>query len=361
MSFSQAVTDSIETAVCNYLGAVDNANSFFNELSPVDLPNLAKYWRPKLCNDDPADVPNPPEDVSGGQCPGVSYDVTWDEFTASGNFFDTETALNRVGPIRIVRTNFNPNGTYEIQLTDANGVFAFATPSGANGDRIRNVVAVPSSGGPNDCGSQTAPIPPYPPGGVNIPISVTYQDNSDQSVNLNGDFTLFAPVFAPVGVFAPVVIAPVRVNLPDINFNGFLELAPRFEFNFGTPPSDRSPGDVGEPPPPSDPPGSPSTPEDESDRRLIGIVVRSVQVGNVRETLVVQNQGPDLWVPRLANAYFRVRNDGVTAWLGPLDVKTTNAFIPVPPDIFAIAGRADAEPGWENAVFPVYSDSEQSS
>lgn len=360
MTFAAAVRDSILSGACAYLGQVDNANRFFNELSPVNLPNFAKYWRPKLCNEDPANVPEPQPPFNGGQCPNVLYDVSW-QYKFVGNNSSTGTTQNVAGPIALdvgqeeingVLRNFGrivqrAGTAQETKITIYQSTGDIETPLNITG-------VVRDDGQPDTCGDPPIEIPPYPPTGDTYNISPTYVDNSGNTVNLNGSVTLFAPV-----LIAPVtVIAPVRVSLGGVDFNGTLELAPDFNFNFGQPPSTTKPGRGDEIPEPDDPANVPDTPEDSDNPRLIGTKVTASATGNTKTTEYPQGDGPTLYLPRLASCYFRVRNSAGLSWSQPFPVRTRSEFIPVPRNMNAIASAVWFETGWSGSKSDVYSGEE---
>lgn len=347
MGYADAVGDAIKGALCELAKLDDVGNAFFNELSPIDIPSAGRFWRPRLCDENPDDVLPPDVPFEGGQCECVTYRVTVrgrNESNPDPNALFGVADL--VGPIFGVYVNGTSYGVRH-GASACGGVRNFQYGSGGNGPEpfIDSVVRL--DGLPDNCGDPPISIPPYPPGGVTIPISPTYITNEGDEISLLGDVT----IFAPVAVFAPVttVFAPVRVDLGGVTFDGTLELAPDFEFNFGTPPGDDSPGKPTPTDDPEDPDTSPDTDDDESNERLIGVYVRSRRVGRTAQTEIAGFNAPDLFVPRLASVYFRVRNRGTLGWLGPIDVKTTSAYIPVPANAFAVASRVDYESGWEGS------------
>lgn len=356
MTYAESVRDAILSGACAYLGQVDNANRFFNELSPVDLPNFAKYWRPRLCNEDPADVPDPEPPFQGGQCDAL-YRV---RTTTDGGTTTSAPSRDVRGPLSSITFSPNPviippsGAAVPVTLTVVGqfGTFqATANQSGAPNEVINLEPFIFIIGGaPDNCGDPPVSIPPFPPAGDTYNISPTYVDNSGDTVNLNGTVTLFAPV-----LIAPVtVIAPVKVDLGGVQFNGTLELAPNFNFNFGQPPSIPKPGSGEETPEPDDPLNVPTTDEDDSPRSLIGIKVTANATGNTRNTIIPQSGAPTLYLPRVGNAYFRVRNRAGLSWYGPIPVKTRSEFVPVPRNVDAVFGTVDFDVGWEGTTTQVF-------
>jgi hypothetical protein len=346
-NFTEAVEGAVKSGLCTYLQNVDKANRWLNSLSPSDLPNFAGYWRPKLCDDDPTPTPDGPS-WSGGQCPGVQYQVNA-FINASGitGPDGSNVSTIRPGPISDIvggplsgidrGFRFGPNQEYF-------RLFRVAESAERQEASITSVVRV--DGLPDNCGD--APISPFPPNGDTYNISPTYVNNEGDEVSLSGNVLLFAPVFAPVIAPVTTVIAPVRVNLGGITFDGTLQLAPDFNFQFGSPPADFSPGSPDGDDGPFPPADSPDTPDDAANSQLAGVFVRSeLDVGDLRATAIFPENAsaPTLYVPRIASLYFRVREGGRLGWLGPIDVKHVNSYHEVPPDVFAIDAIATPEPG----------------
>jgi hypothetical protein len=256
-----------------------------------------------------------------------------------------------------VNTNFTFRGTvngnpnrydYFIEAFNADGIRV--SESGSNVPFSEGTIQLTRvDGQPDTCGNpDVPPPPPFPPGGDTFDIDVTYQDNDGDIVDIDGDVTIYAPIIAPI---IPVTVyAPVTVDLGGVTFDGSLEFSPEFKFNFGTPPGDDSTGGGAPPSIPEPPDSDPDQPEDDSNVRLLGVVVRSQQSGRILQTEIAQVDGPTLYVPRIANVYFRVRSAGVSSWLGPYDVKTSNAWVPVPENTFAVGTAVDWESGWTGSA-----------
>lgn len=368
MNFVDAFRNAVRSEFCSYLALEDKGASFFNELSPIDIPNVGRYWRVRLCDENPADIPQNQPPFDGGQC-DVDYDVTLSLTTAETLTSCTqntrqETYNNIRGPIRGLRTDnetsrCGPGGFRDVFILHTN---AQGNPTetqvidGSSGSYIYSVEIVSvvrSDGQPDNCGNPPIEIPPFPEEGDDITINFTYEDNSGNNITLSPTLRIFAPVFVtPVNVYAPV-----SVDLGGIQFDGRLEFAPEFNFNFGQPNNTDGPGS-GQPAPPENPDQAPTTPEDEDQRRLIGVIVRSDITGNFNATEIFQEDGVDLYVPRLANLYIRVRSHSGLAWLGPIDVKTRSFYYAIPESVFAVTARIDFEPGFSGSITLVWSDSQ---
>jgi hypothetical protein len=223
---------------------------------------------------------------------------------------------------------------------------------------VINISVARDDGLPDDCGDPSPDVPPFPDSGTTVNIDVTYVNNEGDNVTELGDLTIFAPV-----VIAPVtVVAPIRVDLPDVSFNGNIVLSPDFNIQLQPPSFRRGPGDTDSPPPPENPDTSPTTPQDDSTRRLIGAIATvTSNPSDGLATEVSSASGPDLFVPRMGTLSFRVRAAGSLSWTAPIDIKTTRQFIPAPENVQVLSAVASPNPNYSISVALVYSDSQPQS
>lgn len=349
-NFLDSATDAVSDLYCSALSGVDNYFSFWRSLGiPID--EVSPALRSYVCDAPGPDLPPPP--FMGGQCPGVPYDITF-RITEDGSVVSGPTTFTAPGPIgQFSRPNDPPDGRTQQGYTFQGGETIIINSA----DReLETVSVVRDDGLPDECGNPLPEIPEFEP--IEQSISFTYIDASDNSVNVTGNLTIFAPIFAPVGIFAPIIRVPIRLSGPNFDFSGNINLP---DLNIDIYPSRARPS-TGEPDPvpdvDPDSPDNPATPDDGSTRELVGLLVRSQISSETRTTEIFQPTGPNLYVPRIANAYFRVRLGDRLSWLGPFDVKTTNTFVPVPPDVVAVSARVDAEQGWTSTGTQVFRSSE---
>jgi len=365
-SFIDATKESVRIGLCNYLSFAGKGRSWVNELSPVDLPDFGNFWNRVLC-DRNQPLPSLPPPFTGGQCPGVNY-VARVRVTNPGplgncqeSVFDT--ALNGIGPGPIsgtqVNTTPNPDGrvTYRFGFVGPGGFSEFTqtTVTPSCGEASFGVLTVQRADGqPDTCGNPTPSTPPFPPDGDTVSIDITYVNNEGDNVTELGDLVIFAPV-----VIAPVtVVAPVRIDLPDVSFNGNIVLSPDFSVELQPPSFRRGPGDTDAPPPPENPDTSPATPQDDSSRRIVGAIATvTSDPSDGLATEVASADGPDLFVPRMGTLSFRIRAAESLSWTAPFDIKTTRQFIPAPENVQALDAVASPNPNYSIAVTLVYSDS----
>lgn len=363
VDFQTATRDAVKGAICAWLDAAAIAPSWLNEFNRIPVPNVPKFWRTRLCDEDPSDVDPVPPPFTGGQCPTL-YDVVMQvDFqrvggaTVTGNFERFVTGPIQGVEIITVSRSDGLNRQVVLIGTDDSSLLAFGRcPPTAQNDcplDARIVSVSRRDGLPDDCGNPLPDIPPYPDEGDTIPITITYDDRDNNEVTLIGELTIYAPVIAPI--FAPVttIFAPVRVELPDIVFDGTVEIAPNFNFNFGASGPIDGPGDD------SDGEDEPENEDDESEGceqgkpPLLGVFVRSVEISDPRTTTIFQDDAPNLNVPRLANLYFRVKAGKRCGWFGPIDVKLENQFLMPPDGLYAYEAVVEPEPGWQSALIPV--------
>jgi hypothetical protein len=362
--FFEATQQAVRTGLCGYLDFAGKGVSWVNELSPVDLPDFGNFWNRALCDRNES-LPQSPPPFTGGQCPGVIYDVTYTRQirdSACDGYFPPAPPTTTgpfTGPISGITstTEETPTGFRDFLLvSDATGSTELGSSTRASDcgltAQFTNISVTRRDGNPDDCGDPAPVVPPFPPSGDTINITVNYTNNEGDNVTELGDFNLFAPV-----VIAPVtVVAPIRVNLPDVSFNGQIVLSPDFRIELTPPDFDRSPGDTDGPPPPPDPTTSPGTPDDDSNRRVIGAIVTVSQAIQSKATSVDGGDGPDLFVPRLGTLAFRVRVSGALAWGGNYDVKATTQFFPAPSEGLTVDAVFTPIPSVTGAVTLVYSE-----
>lgn len=350
-NFFEATREAIRTGFCNYINFVNKGRSWVNEITPVDIPEFGGFVRRLVC-DNPEPLPGPPT-LEGGQCPGVPYRYRWLVDAGGGNIVESGLSpRTAIGPLVLTE---NVSGT-TVSAAINGGQFYFANNI-QPGDFTYEIFGVERIDGlPDDCGAQPVPPPPpFPPAGDTFDIDVTWITNEGDTFNESGDVTLFAPV-----LIAPVtIVAPIRVDLPDITFNGTLQISPEFDIRISPPDViEPSPGVPDSPPPPEDPTTSPSTPRDSSDRELIGAIVTVTGADDSTATRVFGSGSPDLFVPRLGTIAYRVRVGGALCWQGNLDVKSTTQYFPAPENSVAVDAVFTPIPGVSGVVTLVYRDSE---
>lgn len=356
--FVSALANAAKTGLCNYLGDVDKARSWLDSnlgFAPGGSP--AAFARRLGCNRPGPD--EPPPQFTGGQCPGVRY--RWEmDYESRYNppgcaFWDASSTgslansnLRIYGPVTGIRLGspFDSCGLGMHRYVEADFFDEFGNPvtSRLNFSDLR-IVSIQDlrfirvDGLPDECGDPPPPPPPpFPETGDTYNISFSYENFEGDVVNVDGSIRIFAPVIAPVTVFAPVVYAPIRVDLPDITLNGQIVIAPELAFSF----SPTVNIDVGSPegtPIPVPPGTNPDTEEDDEDKPIIGAYVYSNFDGPIDATELTGGDGPGLFVPRIGVLHFRVRTKGGLGWLYGGDVRMTAEYFPVPGNTVAVGAR----------------------
>lgn len=357
MTWQQAAEAASRNAVCAILNASDSANQYAQTLGFPGNPGVqvANGLRRTVCNGNPAgDNSETPPQFPNGQCTGTQYSVfiEWegeDEFgnPISGTAGSAAGAAG-FGPVGTVRTA-GPSDEFQniLQGTialEANGppvLQTYGGPGGANTITDFSVTVTPLFGGIDNCGGPGPDIPPFPPSGFSSGGDLIYDDDDGNQVTEPFELT----INAPISVSPTLIYSPITFSAGNIDFNGTLKLAPEFKLELSPQFGNNSAGEGGNdvPPSPDDPP---------VDSGTVGSVVIGVRISANPgpasvSTEIDQQGGPSLYVPRLGNCYFLVRIAGVSAWVGPIDVKQRSAYIPCPEPRGAIGATVIPEPGVE--------------
>jgi hypothetical protein len=301
-------------------------------------------------------VPEPSSPFEGGQCLTyyhITVDVTWySQGDPNPKLLTNVSVYNQWGPVQSI----NLSDPFEITGSGVSTVYrrvyvtsgGFDTTlwnfSGLNGAvSYSNVRITRTDGQPDDCGNPPpvfppgtpTPNPPTPPG---VDIEIDLPDIGPVIVG-------FTPIVGIVYVDANAEFnVPVTVNVDvgglDINFD--LD----FDINLSDPtappkpkPPDRpkNPDDRVDPPdcpppadcrnePDEDPPSVAPPTEDPKEFVVTGAVALCVvDVLNCSCTEILQENGPNIWAPRLGYIRFQyVTNTGETVWGTDIAVKGTN-------------------------------------
>lgn len=360
---SQAASLAVQTVrenVCKVGNFIDKIPVIYD---PLDQKRFRdRFWNAICPVEAPPELELPPG-FEGGQCEDIRYRVVIER--VDGETPGQVVTLFSWGPIAPLRVVTAENAAPSYLFDRRNSEGGETSPIAVNDQRgdppgtafIRSVE--PEGGGPDVCGNPiVGPTPP--PEGDPEPIPIVEPDPEDPDGP--GNTFIFAPKIGPIkftgigeayiitefNITGPTLIAPVivdvKVDLPD------------FEPTIVITGGGAGDGDgVGEPittccePEVREPDGSPPLdPEiDEDDEpgpiqpidssRLIGAVVRSTIIReSIRSTIVAQGR-PELtlYLPRLANAYFKVEVGERLSWVGPVPVQLENQFMAAP-----LLGRA---------------------
>lgn len=383
MTFNESLGESLRERFCDALGTINNFNDWFERL-PFGASNLttgiARSAYRNLCNREPPPEPEPP--FAGGQCPKryyVAIDVTYDGDGAPGVQNVSSGTIGNLlwGPITsfdIVNAGSSsklichcrgsgsfPSGptTFEFYSVGYNG-------SNFLGIQSYNILALtPYDGSPDDCGDPPPVIPPPTPNYNTGNTTITYNDYSNNSVDVDVDFTFGGPV---INVDGDLTI-PVRINVEgsDIDIGGSFSVNnPEFNFNFGDQnysPNDSSngsdydsPDDTPEPPPDvPNPvlPTNPSNPEVETRRTIRGAIVTVTEYPDDFGFLF-QDGNPDIPLPNFGYISFFCQIGSRAAWTIDLPVKNRRNLIECPWTGGAIAVDGTPRPGVSWVISEVY-------
>ena len=372
VSFSDAVADAIVGSACALLAVSDDATRWINSLygADADFGNIARSLRKQICNESAPTGDygsSPPYEGLQCDCARYQFEIVY-SFTSGGTTQETSILFAGRGPITNITVDVPSFQTTSVRIlvdckggtfnnAGAYGSCGAATQVGtltnqggektaANFIRIQNLVAPDG----DNCGS----LPPPPIGTYNDfteTVNITYEDNTQITINEDVDTTIFAPFIGIGGA----IFAPFTVSGNDFNLVGTLQLKPEIKVELSADLPDIGFGDR-ENPSPSPLPGveTPTNPRDS--RRIIGAVVTATVIDESRFTQILQGTNPDIFVPRLGNISFYVATEQGDAWTADQPIKNLRQFIATPTPIGAVDVAATAEPNVTLDVKPVYAD-----
>jgi hypothetical protein len=212
-------------------------------------------------------------------------------------------------------------------------------------DRIEDLGFERLDGNP-ECGDPQPILPP--PGDTNIDIDVTYTTEEGDEVTVTIPF-IFAPVQIDVsGNFE----FPFEFEFGDVNFTGELTITPEISVTVNPPPAPRgTDSPITDLPPPDDEiPVTPST----YSKRVVGVVVQSVLVGEQQLTTIFTENIPQILAPRCGSVKFGYAIAGRSFWSPDIDIKDLNCFIPCPFSQGADTVAASPAPGVALNYVPIF-------
>lgn len=384
-NFLDALTSGARSAACTLLGLPQYLNDMTTRLSGGTftpfLGGIPNLWRRALCDTD-APPPNPPPFI-GGQCSAL-YTITGSAFVypntqCVGNDSPFNFG-NYWGPIesaRIVLQTTVPQGrVFDLEFVNyGNRSFPMSIPqttriqvgtSSTNCPDVSLTSFTPQrvDGQPDNCGNPPPDYDPPTPEDVEIPRDITYENSDGISVTIP---VVFVFARAQLTVDADVVI-PFTVNIsPTLNITGNLNVDGTVNFNLGggnatSLPKDPRKGDCddialpdGEVP--DDPTDSDQPDEPERDRSQVitGVLVTVNQISSTRQTVIAQDENPDIFAPSLGHVNFLVRVGRLSAgWTPDLPVKNRRCLIQCPWTGGAVDVKGTPQPGVTWTLTPVF-------
>lgn len=374
-TFRDEIVDGIRNAFCSALEIQQNYYGWLGQNPFAVSGRLAEQFFATAyrlaCNREPPDQPAP--EFTGGQCPGVVYNIIVDIYACvtAGCATDPNYNIgNYTGPISYVRGGFQPGSGWGafvgVSTGEAFFLLSSAGPTAYTSFDTVNIRCTRVDGLPDTCGNPPPPVPTPDPGFNQPSINITYTDNSSNDVTLPVNF-----IFAPVRVnLKGQFTVPVRINVGDIDLQlgGDINLSTGdIEINFGNPNYNRN----GQPTPDSFTPGNdlpdnpPSVPEpvtpppidsnNSSTTRIIrACIVTVTEMDSQTVTLIVQGDNPDIYAPSLGFINFEVAVGQNTAWTADIPIKNLRQIVecPITSGAIAVAGTPRQGVTWE--LHPVY-------
>jgi len=364
-TFFEAIENATRASICSVLAGAEAASWAGDALVPpwIDnpVPDTVRKARLAACsNPDPiVDLPQPP--FLGGQCECFRYQyrVQWKASWNAG-FVTSSTTVRARGPVASVSGRgfqnravidvecrgalFNDQSSWPacVALSSFSYSVSVAPPGSTVTETEITAVTLEAAPDGDSCGDLPVPDPPpYSP--ITITQNLTYVDNSETTVNEDGDFTVWAPV-----IIGGNLIAPVTVDVGGVSLNGELNIETGdFNFNFGIPSGGPNYEDI-----PIDNP-EPEEEEPSSDIEVFyGLQVFSYPSGTAPAVTSSWQQAnaPTLQLPRTANVWFIVPIGASWGWIGPIVCQHANQIVMVPHGLPAIDHRVVPNTGWEVEV-----------
>lgn len=405
MTFAESAASATKGALCDVVGAFENASRLFSRLP--DMNGSARfstnYWRALnrgLCNkEEPGGNPPP----VGGQCPCARYLVkayiTPQTLIFPGNACgpNNQVTVQRevYGPVTSVyiQKSSSSSSSWSIRavcrglvVNDPGGngckpeavdrqiATITSSPAGTDGPcpppSLDNYEFIRNDGQPlDDCDSELGPpLPPAPNFNVININNFTWNNNDGDAIieNLNLEFG-----FAFQDGNNNIKI-PVKLDVGGLTFNADFNLEtgdfqfnfdPDLEFDFDIGPINlRQPNNPsGDNPNPGD--GTPDRPgdvepdsdveEDEDlpgeDQQQTGKIIGVQVISNVSNPSIgklVQDANPDIRIPNIGFVQFFIATSPLSgAWTADIPVKNTNHYIPCPVPTGAELVRGTHRPG----------------
>jgi len=380
LSFSEATAQAVQGAACSLLALSDEGTRWINSAigADGDFGNIAGALRKNVCNEsDPTGDYGPDVPFTGGQCPGVEYNVRirrnsylrrrCDNGSTFDVVIDNFTSVDCYGPVLGLRDEPSAQGD-----CGASGRQVFLDAFDSNGDPLTATVYTVSlnptafaidsvdieifeitrnDGQPDNCGDPEGTVSEY--NDYSETVSITYEDNSETEITEDIDITL-GPLIVGIG---GILYAPVTIGTGDIDISGQVVLAPELSVDLWP---DGLFGGGGNTDNPAPDPGEPDPEPTVSDerRRIIGAIVTVTNFDEdiARVTQVAQDDSPDIFVPRTGNVSFYIDTPGGQAWTEPTPLRNVRQYVPCPAREGAVDVAVTEGTGFTLAVTPVYAD-----
>lgn len=278
------------------------------------------------------DIEAPDPEFFGGQCPGVSYRVDYQNRTTAGDF-GSPNFRTGLGPFSgATKTVTGVSASINLNFANTSPQILSGPAAEVLLPRILSVTRL--DGLPDDCGSIDPIFPP--PTNIDIDIDIDYDDDDGNPINITIPF-----IFAPIKVnFDGSLEIPFSFDFGGFTFDGSLDLSPEFDIDINIPPIGRGVGNDFTPGPEEEEVDPEVGPE-----KIIGLVVTATAIAPNGPTGISTANIPDLFVPRLGSVKFAYSLGAATFWSNDIDVKGRRVFIPCPFSQGADAAAASPVPG----------------
>lgn len=384
-SFRDALNNFVRTAFCDAM-SIQNLLYDTTGMYAYDILGIRQRMSTAYrlyCNREPPQLPTSP--FTGGQCADKKYVVSWFWHAKNlfGNPFNYDATTPPLqGAIGALTSTPDPNapGGYLVQIPynigNGNTLYYNAASTGNSQAPFTNISygissVATSDGSPDTCGNPPAPDLPQPtPSERTFPVSFTYVDNSNNSINVSGNVFFSPIVIAGNGL----IYAPIRLNLnlnPTIKIDALVRLdTGDININFGDstklhPIDGDNKVDPTLPPTVPDPssdvptgsakPHNPDQPQPKTERVMLGCLV-DVSSYPSSQSIIYQQTIPNIANARFGNVSFLCSVSGKLGWTEDIPVRNKRQFIacPWPGGAVRVEGSPNAGVVW--TIYPVYAN-----
>lgn len=387
-SFQDSLRSELRNQLCLWLATQENLYRIGSRLVPLLEVGSELYGAGYrlFCNREPPPFTPPEPEFTGGQCPGVQYDIQINySYTAGGgatiNTYVQGTVYGPVYAGGVTITQTGP-GTWAMKYycgQPPGPEFASLGTTGslATANEIKASATLQvlrrHDYAPDTCGDPPPPPVPDPSPSTNdIDVTYTDEDGDSQTTNINFVFGL-AFVDANLNINVPIRLSFNNSFNPSFNATANLTTGD-INFNFGntniihppdgtTIPPDGFSTDGDTPAQPPDTPGDPIIPpndtqDDETTRILHGVIVTVTDI-NQNLSEVFQDDNPTIYIPRLGNIQFLIQVGNRIAWTADIPVRNRRHFIPCPWEGGAIDVKGTPVPNVQFSLTKVYKRSQE--
>lgn len=354
MGFRDDFDNAVRGGFCSLFNSADDLNRFgagllgerfLREAYPNTTPGIITNNGIAFFCDRP---PIPPAPSNGsGQCNAqyrlrafITYTSPFDQAGERTELFGENDSNTYTGPLGDDSPLVSGGGKFTIEFSNIAG--RIDGPFFTGGQPSYRLALERVDGQPDECNADGTPVEPLPIpdrttpiiiGDINAQLAV-----GNGIVQVNGD-----------------VLAPIRVNSPEIDVTGTINLTNNTIIINPTAPGNGGCCDVGIPDSDDDiPPDDDDDDDDGIEPVIVGAIVRTTNISTTTKlTSIFQENTPDYYVPALGYVAFKLRVGKNICWTSEIPIKNRNQYVQNPTDFEAIAVAGTPWLGVEWSITPV--------